>query len=71
MKILWFSLSPCGSIRRLKHERIIQGWMISMEDELKKVSNINLSVAYFSDIVEDPFYYDGVQYYPIYNLYGM
>ena len=69
MKILWFSLSPCGSIRRLKHERIIQGWMISLEDELKKVPNINLNVAYFSDIIEDPFYYDGVQYYPIYDLY--
>lgn len=67
MKILWFSLSPCGSIRRFNQERIIQGWMISLEDELKKKSAINLNVAYFSDIKEDPFFYSGVQYYPIYN----
>lgn len=36
-KILWFSLSPCGSIRRSGELRVIQGWMISLEDEIKKI----------------------------------
>lgn len=34
--ILWFSLSPCGSLRRSGTKHVIQGWMISLEDELKK-----------------------------------
>ena len=70
MKILWFSLSPCGSIRRFKQERIIQGWMISMEDELKKIPQINLNVAYISNIIEDSYFYNNVHYYPIYNPYN-
>ena len=49
MRILWYSLSPCGSIRRSGEQRVIQGWMISLEDEIKKVKDIDLHVAYFSD----------------------
>lgn len=67
MKILWFSLSPCGSLRRDKKQRVIQGWMISLEDELKKHSEIELSVAFFSNIKEEPYEYDGVRYYPMYQ----
>lgn len=43
--------------------------MISMEDELKKIPQINLNVAYISDIIEDSYFYNNVQYYPIYNPY--
>lgn len=65
INILWFSLSPCGSMRRFNEKRFIQGWMISLEDEIKKVPGINLSVAYISSKKENPFKYDGVTYYPI------
>lgn len=65
MKVLWFSLSPCGSLRRYNVQRVIQGWMISLEDEIKKYKDIELSVAYFSDVEETPFEYDGVMYYPM------
>lgn len=37
MKVLWYSLSPCGSMRRDRVNRYIQGWMISLEDEIKKI----------------------------------
>lgn len=65
MKVLWFSLSPCGSIRRYNTERVIQGWMISLEDEMKRIPEIELEVAFFSECKETPFKYDGVSYYPM------
>lgn len=67
MKVLWFSLSPCGSLRRNKVQRVIQGWMISLEDELKKRPDIELSVAFFAEQKEEPFVFDGVRYYPMYH----
>lgn len=66
MKVLWFSLSPCGSLRRFGKERIVQGWMISLEDALKKEKDIDLSVAYFSTEEKDSFEFDGVTYYPMF-----
>ena len=66
LNILWFSLSPCGSMRRNGSKRVIQGWMISLEDELKKQPNVKLSVAYFSEDREAPFVHDRVVYYPMY-----
>ena len=67
MRILWYSLSPCGSIRRSGEQRVIQGWMISLEDEIKKVKDIDLHVAYFSDTESVSFIFEGVTYHPIYR----
>lgn len=66
MKILWFSLSPCGSLRRNNKIQVVQGWMISLEDELKKNKGMDLAVCYFSDVAESPFVFDGVSYFPLY-----
>jgi len=65
MNILWFSLSPCGSIRRKKIIKYNQGWMISLEDEIKKRQEIKLSVAYYENTESEDFEYKGVHYYPI------
>lgn len=67
MNILWFTNSACGSIRRFSESVKSGGWMISLEDEIKKCSNINLSVAYISTTKENSFKYDGVTYYPIWK----
>ena len=40
--ILWFALSPCGSLRRSGTQRVIQGWMLSLEDEIKKLQGIEV-----------------------------
>ena len=64
--ILWFSLSPCGSLRRSGLKRVIQGWMISLEDEVKKHNDIKLHVAYFSETENESFEFDGVTYHPIF-----
>lgn len=65
MNVLWFSLSPCGSIRRQNVEKFNQGWMISLEDEIKKYPNIKLSVAYYDSKEKESFEFDGVHYYPV------
>lgn len=65
MNILWFSLSPCGSLRMNNNARVIQGWMISLEDEVKKLVNVKLSVSYISSEEKPPFEYDGVNYFPV------
>lgn len=65
MKVLWFSLSPCNSIRRNNITRVIQGWMISLENEIKKCNDIQLEIAYFTDKEEMPFIFEGVKYYPM------
>lgn len=67
INILWFSLSPCGALRRTGEHRVIQGWMISLEDIIKKDNNIKLSVAYFSNNREDDFEFEGVHYYPMFE----
>lgn len=67
MKVLWFSLSPCSSAKRFGTEKIIQGWMISLENAIKRTEDISLEIAYISRIDEHPFEYEGVKYYPIYS----
>lgn len=66
LKILWFSLSPCGSLRRSGALRVIQGWMISLEDEIKKYNEIELHVAYFSETESESFEFERVVYHPIF-----
>lgn len=65
MKILWFANNACGSVRRNKGRVTIGGWLISLEDELKKCKDIELAVAYISPKEESEFLFDGVHYYPV------
>lgn len=67
MRVLWFSQSPCGSLRRYNTRKTNQGWLISLEDELKKNPSIDLNVAFFTNRDEPPFEFDGVHYYPMYE----
>ena len=71
MKVLWFSNSPCGSIKRNPASAVKSGgWLISLEAEIKEGNNIQLEVAFFTDKQENPFTFDGVKYYPMWrNFY--
>ena len=72
MKVLWFSLSPCGSMRRTNSTKFTQTWMTTLEDGIKGQKDIDLSVAYYCNAssYESPFDYEGVHYYPIINRDG-
>lgn len=67
MKILWYANTPCGSIRRSKTNLFRGGWLISLEDEVKKSSEIELHVAFFSESENESFEFDGVTYHPIFS----
>ena len=67
MKILWFCNSPCGSLRRKNQKVLSGGWLISLENEIKKKEKISLSVAYISDSDKTSFHFEDVHYYPIYK----
>ena len=69
-RVLWFSLSPCGSMRKNCSMKVTQGWMISLEDEIKKDPSISLSVAYYCEDERIDFEYEGVHYYPMSIRYG-
>lgn len=66
MKILWFANSPCGSIRKQNEQAVVGGWLISLEDELKKHYDVELHVAYFSEMEDESFEFDGVTYHPLF-----
>lgn len=66
MKVLWFSLSPCGSVTRGTVAKTKHGWMIALETALKQSGSVELEVAFFSKKNEKPFNYDEVRYYPMY-----
>lgn len=65
MKVLWLSNSPCSSINRHGGKTIQGGWLISLELEVIKNKQIDLSIAYLSNIDEPPFDYNGTHYYPV------
>lgn len=65
MKVLWFSPTPCGSVLMHKGIVINGGWLISLEEELKKFPNIDLHVAFFAGKRERAFKFEGVTYYPM------
>lgn len=66
MKILWFANSPCGSIRKQNGQAVVGGWLISLEDEIKRIYDIDLHVAYFSEIEDGSFEFDSVTYHPMF-----
>lgn len=65
MRVLWFSPSICGNVRRNPQYKVIRGWLIALEDELKRCPDINLAVSYLSDKAEQPYVFESVMYYPI------
>ncbi len=65
MKVLWFSPTPCGSVKRKGKQTIGGGWLISLEEELKKQQGIELEVAYISSVNEASFEFEGVRYHPL------
>lgn len=54
-------------MRRFSQKVTTGGWLISLEDEIKKYPDIELNVSFFSNKKESPYEYDGVRYYPIFQ----
>lgn len=67
IKVLWLTISPCGSMLRNNNIKNLQSWMITLEGAIKHKSDIDLYVAYpnSSPKQEPPFEFENVKYYPI------
>ena len=63
MKILWLASTPCGAFGK---DGVIQGgWMVSLENEIKKYKDVELCVAFLYEEDIPPFENGGVSYFPI------
>lgn len=67
MKILWFTNTPCGAMKKLASKGSSGGWLYALEYHLKKREEIELHIAFYypKKIVE--FEFEGVFYHPIYD----
>lgn len=66
MRILWFTSSPCGYTSNGTGYNGV-GWMIALEQEVKKQHDIELGVCFPMDGQPRHKVVDGVHYYPIHS----
>jgi len=67
MKVLWFTNTPCGANEKLGYNIQNGGWLASLEKELVKQRDIQLSVCFYAKQDLPPFSYKGTSYYPVYR----
>lgn len=65
MKILWFTITPCGAANKLSPDLCVAGWLAALEQQIKLNKSIDLSVCFYHNGEVSPFEYDFVKYYPI------
>lgn len=63
MRVLWFTNSPCGYT--VNGGQGGGGWMIALQNEIAKNSNINLGVSFCMEGQPEKVVQDGVTYYPV------
>lgn len=67
MKVLWFANTPCGAAEKLNLKLNTGGWLKSLEEELVKIKNLDLSICFYWDKKIDPFRLKKTIYYPIFQ----
>lgn len=65
MKILWLSCTSGNSVNRSKEKNFGGGWLISLEQQIKKVPGIELHLAFISPNESEDFLFEGTHYHPI------
>ncbi|MFT3932614.1 MAG: glycosyltransferase family 4 protein [Chitinophagaceae bacterium] len=70
MKILWYTMTPCGAGEKLMPNLFIAGWLAALEQQVKQDQSIDLSVCFYHNEPMDPFIYKSVTYYPVYKETG-
>lgn len=68
MKILWFANTPCGASEYLNKAKVLGGgWLYSLSQELSKLPEIELHIAFYWGNQIDDFEYKGIFYHPVYQ----
>ena len=65
MKILWFTNTPCGAMEKFEQGGRTGGWLVALSNELTKIKNIELHIAFYWNKNLVPFEYNGIHYHPI------
>jgi glycosyltransferase involved in cell wall biosynthesis len=65
MKILWFTITPCGAAEKLNNDIYVAGWLASLERQIKINHGIDLSVCFYYTGKASHFEYKQVNYYPL------
>jgi len=67
MKVLWFANTPCSAAEKLGSNITSGGWLKSLEQELKNISEVELAVCFYYYKRVSPFVFENVQYFPIFK----
>lgn len=65
--VLWFTTTSCNAAKKLQNQTVVGGWLTSLENELKKIENIELHVCFYHNEKMDSFIFENVTYHPIYR----
>jgi len=65
MKVLWFANTPCSAVGKLGMNLNSGGWLRSLEEELNKVSEIELAICFYTSQNLVPFKYNCTKFYPV------
>ncbi len=66
MKVLWLTSSPAGASNLVNQTNPGRGWIASLGNVVKDLSNIELAVAFFNNQESEfKFDHDGIRYYPM------
>jgi glycosyltransferase involved in cell wall biosynthesis len=65
VKVLWFTNTPCSAVEQLGMNLNSGGWLKSLEEELHKLPEVELSICFYSYQHYEPFTYNGTQFYPV------
>lgn len=70
MRVLWFTNTPSGYISSNNNPYNGGGWIVSAEEEIRKVSEIELAVSFVLDGQPEKVVQNGVKYYPLNQIGG-
>jgi glycosyltransferase involved in cell wall biosynthesis len=65
MKVLWFTNTPCSAVEKLGMKINSGGWLMSLEEELNKIPEVDLAICFYINQDLEPFKYKGTQFYPV------
>lgn len=65
MKILWFTLTPCGASKEISPNLHGCGWLSSLENRLVASGAVELHICFQSDLELSSFTKNGVTYHPV------
>ena len=65
MKVLWFTNTPCSYSKKLYPGLLSGGWMEALENQLNKIPEIELFIAFYHSAESVPVKFGNTTFYPV------